>query len=101
MLRAILTIAAFVLAIAALHAQESGEQDQQQAPPAYAAPEQTPAQTPSVPLGGEDIVKPDWNKPKCEGPQNHDEADLCQQVRMAAAAEDSVFWARLQFIIAF
>ena len=32
----------------------------------------------------------------CDKPKDHDAADLCEQRRMAQAAEDSVWWARLQ-----
>jgi hypothetical protein len=35
-------------------------------------------------------------KVNCENPEGHDAADLCEQRRMAKAAEDAVWWARLQ-----
>ena len=35
-------------------------------------------------------------KPNCERPADHDAADYCQQQRMAKAAEDAVWWSRLQ-----
>lgn len=31
-----------------------------------------------------------WGRPRCLDPKNHDEADLCQQVRMAKAAEQTM-----------
>lgn len=36
-------------------------------------------------------VEPDWNNPKCGQTQSHDEADLCEQIRMAEAAKRTVY----------
>jgi hypothetical protein len=38
----------------------------------------------------------DYYEISCERPKDHDAADLCEQRRMAQAAEDSVWWARVQ-----
>jgi len=40
--------------------------------------------------------KTDWSRPKCTKPESHDEADLCQQIRMAKAAEDVLWINKLQ-----
>ena len=37
------------------------------------------------------VGAPDWARPNCSTPNGHDEADLCQQVRMAEAAEKTDF----------
>jgi hypothetical protein len=39
---------------------------------------------------GKEKDNTDWGKPKCNQPQSHDEADLCEQRRMSKAAEDAV-----------
>lgn len=41
-------------------------------------------------------IETDWNKPQCRNAKSHDEADLCEQRRMAEAAEDSVFLSKIQ-----
>jgi hypothetical protein len=43
-----------------------------------------------------DEPKADWTNTKCGQPQTHDEADLCEQRRMAKSAEDTVWLNRLQ-----
>ncbi len=43
--------------------------------------------TPLIVLQGENPVETNWGKPNCKNPQNHDEADLCQQIRIANVAE--------------
>jgi hypothetical protein len=42
---------------------------------------------------------PDRSKPDCSNPKNHDEADLCQQRRMAVAAEQTVTLSQIQIAI--
>lgn len=37
-----------------------------------------------------------WNEPECSESRSHHEADLCQQRRMAKAAEDAVFLSKVQ-----
>jgi hypothetical protein len=49
-----------------------------------------------VSIDREQTVEPDWNKPECSGAKSHDEADLCQQRRMAKAAEDTVLLNKIQ-----
>jgi hypothetical protein len=44
----------------------------------------------TVTIEREKTVEPNWKKPSCDAPQNHDEADLCQQIRMSEANEQSV-----------
>lgn len=52
------------------------------------------------PLGSEQsVADSEHYKPNCTKPKQHDEADLCQQLRMAKAAEDAVWWARAQAVI--
>jgi hypothetical protein len=41
-------------------------------------------------------AEPQIYKIRCDQPQNHDEADLCEQRRQAQAAEDAVWWAAFQ-----
>lgn len=50
-------------------------------------------------VGAEGTVETDWNSPKCGQPKSHDEADLCEQRRMAKAAEDSVLLSKIQIIL--
>jgi hypothetical protein len=73
-------------------------------------PETSPAQQtqerakPSIPITitapvrveREKEVEPDWDKLKCGEAKSHDEADLCEQRRMAKAAEDSVLLNKIQ-----
>jgi len=40
----------------------------------------------TVELGKNDPHQTDWSKPNCTHPQNHDEADLCQQIGMRHTA---------------
>jgi hypothetical protein len=44
----------------------------------------------------EQAAEPDHYKVKCDRPKDHDAADLCEQRRMAKAAEDAVWWAEFQ-----
>ena len=41
-------------------------------------------------LEREKTAQTDWAKPNCEKPNSHDEADLCQQITMAAATQQAV-----------
>jgi hypothetical protein len=45
-------------------------------------------------------VQSNWAKPKCEQPRDHDEADLCQQIDMSHAANNSAFYSFIQALIA-
>lgn len=47
-----------------------------------------------------ELINVNWNRPKCGEAQSHDEADLCEQRRMAKAAEDAVYWSRIQAVVA-
>lgn len=38
----------------------------------------------------ENKIEPDWAKPNCKAPTNHDEADLCKQIDVAEAAKNTV-----------
>ena len=65
-----------------------------------AAPAQQPSQ--QQPTGAppaavrQPILQVEPYKADCENPKDHDAADLCEQQRMAKAAEEAVWWARLQ-----
>ena len=61
--------------------------DQQQASPPSPVPVIV---TEPIRIEREKTVDPNWRKPECGQPQNHDEADLCEQRRMAEAAENTV-----------
>lgn len=50
-------------------------------------------------LGKNDESKTDWGKPNCTQPQNHDEADLCQQIKMVYIANDTYELSRKQAIL--
>jgi hypothetical protein len=65
--------------------------EQRPAPPTVASP---------VTVEREKSVEPNWSKPSCDKPQNHDEADLCQQIRMSEAAEQSVGLNKIQAAVA-
>ena len=41
----------------------------------------------------------DWNSPKCDAVRSHDEADLCEQRKMAKAAIHTLWWTRLGIIV--
>ena len=62
--------------------------------PANRASEQ-PSQ-PALIFVQQELAETDYYKISCTKPQDHDAADLCEQRRMAQAAEDSVWWARVQ-----
>ena len=41
----------------------------------------------------------DWRNPRCNEAQSHDESDLCEQRRMAKAAEESLTLNKIQIVI--
>lgn len=47
----------------------------------------------------EKTVDAEWDKPNCRSPKSHDEADLCQQIRVAAAAETTLVYGVWQLIL--
>jgi len=53
----------------------------------------------TVELGKNHESKTDWGKPNCTQPQNHDEADLCQQIKMVHIANDTYELSRKQAIL--
>lgn len=79
----------FVFSAGVSHAQNNAGTPAQQPNQQQAAP--TPP-----PVVQQPIAEPDYYKIACEAPKDHDAADLCEQRRMAKAAEESVWWARLQ-----
>src|SRR5688572_29654347 len=92
-------IAVVVAASAALYAQDK-PQDQPQTPPAGTTQQQ--ATEPSSPAPqGEDAIKSNWSKPNCDKPQQHSEADLCQQIRMADSAKQTAILNGVQIAIGF
>jgi len=79
----------------ALRAQNKVQQKPPTPPAAQAEPK--PASQPlpvtitgPVRLEREQTVEPDWNKLKCGDAKSHDEADLCEQRKMAKSAEETV-----------
>jgi len=75
------------------HAQENAP-----APPAQTQetnPRTRPPPGPP-PVVQETAAEAEYYKASCEKPKDHDAADLCEQRRMAQAAADAVWWARLQ-----
>jgi hypothetical protein len=80
-------------------AQEDEPQDQREAGQSRDAKEQAnPSHFGSISrIEREEKKKePDWNSPKCDQPQTHDEADLCEQRRMSKAAEDALVLSEIQ-----
>jgi hypothetical protein len=51
----------------------------------------------SLPRQGENAIQTDWNKVECAKPKSHDEADLCEQRRMAKSAENALVLTVWQF----
>lgn len=45
-----------------------------------------------------DIKTPDIYQPDCDRPAQREDDDLCQQRRMAKAAESSLYWGKVQFV---
>jgi hypothetical protein len=66
--------------------------------PLQNAQKQQPPAAPSKAVQ-QQIPELEYYKPSCDKPQQREDADLCQQVRMAKAAEDAVWWARTQSIL--
>lgn len=58
--------------------------------------EQTTTTPPSV---NQSSSASNYYEVDCKRPDNHDAADLCEQRRMAQAAEDLVWWAKVQALI--
>jgi hypothetical protein len=84
----------FLLLFSGNHAQNTTDTPSQQT--------QNQESTPVKPLVVEQQRSaPDYYQISCERPNDHDAADLCEQRRMAQAAEDSVYWARVQALIGF
>lgn len=81
---------------AGLHAQDHRERNPETAQPAQAEPKTSPS--PSLPIivtgpvrvERDNKPEPDWDKLKCGEAKSHEEADLCEQRRMAKAAEHTV-----------
>lgn len=93
-------IAAIVFVSGSLHAEnDAGKQPE-------AAQAQQNKQNPAAPLSvmisspvsieREKTVEPDWNKTECGKAQSHDEADLCEQRKMAKAAKQTVTLNKIQ-----
>lgn len=94
-------IAVVVFLSAALHAQENNAEKQRETPTTQQTQPKPSQPLPITVVGPislerEKAVEPDWNKTDCNKPQNHDEADLCEQRRMAKAAEDTVALNKIQ-----
>lgn len=95
--RAVL-VALLTLGIAGAAWAQATPNGQATQPPAADQTKQTGAPAPPLPvriegsvrLEREKEVEPDWDKLKCGEAKSHDEADLCEQRRMAAAAERTV-----------
>lgn len=88
-------IAAAIFAASIANGQPNDRQHQDQAAPANQAQNYSKRPLPITVIGPvglerEKTVEPDWTKPNCEKPSNHDEADLCQQMSMAVAAQKTV-----------
>jgi hypothetical protein len=91
-------IAIFIFCCSALHAQENNSQQQPEAAPTNSTQENS-AQNSPLPGEREQTVKTDWGNPECGQAQSHDEADLCEQRRMAKAAEDAVLLSKIQIAL--
>ena len=96
-------IAAALCCASALNAQENTQQ-QDKATPTQET-QNSAAQPLAVIISGpvslerEKPVETNWNEPKCGAAQSHDEADLCEQRKMAEAAHDTVWWTRAGVLI--
>jgi hypothetical protein len=53
----------------------------------------------SVEFGKNDESQTDWGEPNCAHPKNHDEADICQQMKMAHIANDTYKLGKWQLIL--
>ncbi|WP_080507378.1 hypothetical protein [Rhodopseudomonas palustris] len=47
----------------------------------------------------ENSVETAWDEPNCKTPKSHDEADLCQQIRVADAADVTLSYSRWQIAL--
>lgn len=59
--------------------------------------EERKAPPPAVPYQAETKADPEPYQPDCDSPKSVDEADLCEQRRMAKAAKEQVYWTERQF----
>lgn len=93
-------VAALGFLIAAIFAfPVSGQENHPEQKAKAAETENTGPNTPSAnaPRSPEDKQpETNWGQPNCENPNTQPEADLCQQRRMAKAAEDTVFLNQIQ-----
>jgi hypothetical protein len=94
-------IASLAFASFALHAQDKPQEKPQASPATQAEPKPAPPLLPVTigPAEREKAVEPDWDKLKCGEAKSHDEADLCEQRRMAKAAEDAVLLNKIQIVV--
>jgi hypothetical protein len=83
-------IAALSLVAVSANAQKQPDQETKTSQPAPAV-EQSADPPGAVALPErKQPVEPDWSKPNCDSPQQHNEADLCQQIRMSDSAKDAL-----------
>jgi hypothetical protein len=99
--RGCVTLAAFSW----LACESNAQQQQRATPPSEQTQNYTARPAPVTVVGPvaierEQPIETDWNRPKCGSAQSHDEADLCEQRRMAKAAEKAVDWAGWQLYVA-
>ncbi len=101
-----------LLAVAFCYASAHGQEQRDPNPAAESQrtqPQQTaPNETRPPPAleNPKPVVVPEQKQPElagyqasCDKPKNREDADLCEQRRMAQAAEDSVWWARFQTLL--
>lgn len=77
---------------------ESGAQGNATAPSGQPAQQQEA--TPEGPSIEKAVPGTGYYKPDCKRPKEREDADLCEQIRQAQAAEDAVWWSRLQSYLA-
>jgi hypothetical protein len=58
-----------------------------------------PAQRSGSPQATIEPIVSDWYRPDCNQPKDREDADLCEQRRMAQAAEDSLFLSTIQIFL--
>lgn len=92
-------IVALLFPLAGLLAQEDKPAEQPKTDQPSEAVEQPTSKPAAIPSDRPQSSDADWAKPKCENPQSHDEADLCEQRRMSKASEDSVNINKIQIVI--
>lgn len=73
---------------------EGGAQPNDATPPAETKQEQDAS--PPPPVVQQQFPDSNYYAPRCDRPKDHEEADLCEQRRMAKAAEDAVWWSAFQ-----